>query len=153
MKKVTSENIRELLDRYLDGESTQEELGQLREYFAGTSDIPADLIPYAQMFALIEEKQPTPTVEALNRFSEERMPAPRRQRNFLWPLLAAACITAFAVIFLTPPKQEENLAIAYVDGKMLTDEATVMQMGQEALQEIFSNGNEEQQLNELFNAQ
>ena len=152
MNKVTSENVHRYLDRYLDGESTQEELRQLREYFAGTSDIPADLIPYAQMFALIEERQPTPSVEALNRFSEERMPAPRR-RIPLWPLLAAACIAAIAFIILTPPKQTDNMAIAYVDGKKLDDKALAMQMGHDALQEIFSNGNEEQQLTDLFNAQ
>ena len=58
----------------------------------------------------------------------------------------------FAVIFLTPPKHEENMAIAYVDGKMITNQAQAMQMGQEALQEIFSNGSEEEQLTDLFNA-
>ena len=50
-------------------------------------------------------------------------------------------------------KHEENMAIAYVDGKMLNNEAQAMQMGQEALQEIFSNGNEEEQLTNLFNEQ
>ena len=49
------------------------------------------------------------------------------------------------------PPEEENMAIAYVDGKMLNNEVQAMQMGQEALQEIFSNGNQEQQLSELFN--
>ena len=44
------------------------------------------------------------------------------------------------------------MAIAYIDGKAVGDKALAMQMGQEALQEIFSNGNQEQQLNELFNA-
>ena len=45
------------------------------------------------------------------------------------------------------------MAIAYVDGKTLNNEAMAMQMGQEALQEIFSNGNEEEQLTDLFNEQ
>jgi hypothetical protein len=44
------------------------------------------------------------------------------------------------------------MAIAYVDGKMITNQAQAMQMGQEALQEIFCNGNEEEQLTDLFNA-
>ena len=50
-----------------------------------------------------------------------------------------------------PPKSDENLAIAYIDGKELADQTLAMQMGQEALTEIFSNGNQEQQLSELFN--
>ena len=151
MKKVTSENIREYLARYMEGESTQEELRLLKEYFGSTKNLPSDLRPYAQMFAMLEEKPQTPSVEALNRFAEGQIPA-RRKLLPLWPVWAAACIAAFAVIFLTPPKHEENMAIAYVDGKMLNNEATAMQMGKEALQEIFNNGNEEQQLTDLFNA-
>ena len=151
MNKVTSENVQAYLSRYMDGESTQEELRLLKEYFSNTEDLPADLAPYAQMFALLEEKPQTPSVEALNRFAGGHAPA-ARQRVKLWPLVAAACIAAFAVIFLTPPKHDENMAIAYVDGKMLDNEVMAMQMGQEALQEIFNNGNEEQQLTDLFNA-
>lgn len=151
MKQVTSENVQEYLGRYMEGESSQEELRALKEFFANTKDLPAELAPYAQMFAVLEEKPETPSVEALNRFSEGPVPAVR-QRVRLWPLVAAACLAAFAVIFLTPPKHEENMAIAYVDGKMLNNEAQAMQMGQEALQEIFCNGNEEEQLTDLFNA-
>ena len=149
MKKVTSENVQELLTRYMEGENTQEELRLLKEYFGSTKELPADLIPYARMFALLEEKPQIPSAEALNRFAEA--PQPARQHIPLWPLLAAACIAAFAVIFLTPPKGDDNMAIAYVDGKTLNNEALAMQMGQEALQEIFSNGNQEEQLTDLFN--
>ncbi|MBQ7462039.1 MAG: hypothetical protein IJS63_07260 [Bacteroidaceae bacterium] len=143
--------IRTYINHYLEGECTQEELRQLKEYFGCTKDLPADLRPYAQMFALLDEKQATPSVEALDRFAEGQ--ASVRRRIPLWPLLAAAaCIAAFALILLAPPKKEENMAIAYVDGKMIGDKALAMQIGQEALQEIFSaGGNEEQQLNELFN--
>ena len=151
MNMITQENVRELLRRYMEGEGTQEELKLLKGYFNTALDLPADLVPYAQMFAIIDEETTVPSVEALNRFSEEQMPAPRRHIP-LWPLLAAACIAAFAFIILTPPKQKDDMAIAYVDGKMLNDKALAMQIGQEALQEIFSNGNEEQQLTDLFNA-
>ena len=150
MKKVTSENVQEYLARYMEGENTQEELRLLKEYFGSTKDLPADLRPYAQMFAVLDEKPKTPSVEALDRFAQGQVPA-RKRRLPLWPVWAAACVAAFAVIFLTPPKGEENMAIAYVDGKMLRNEEQAMQMGQEALQEIFSNGDGEQQLTDLFN--
>lgn len=146
-------NIRELLHRYMEGESTQAEMKQLKEYFDGEQDLPVDLIPYAQMFAVIEEETPTPSTEALDKFSEEQVLKTQR-RLPLWPFIAAACIAAFAVILLAPPQQqEENLAIAYVEGKMLNDKQVAMQMGENALQEIFSNGNQEEQLSELFNEQ
>lgn len=146
-------NIRELLARYMEGESTQAELKLLKEYFDGKQDLPVDLIPYAQMFAIIEEETPTPSTEALDKFSEEQVLKTQR-RLPLWPFIAAACIAAFAVILLAPPQQEEeNMAIAYVEGKMLNDKQVAMQMGENALQEIFSNGNQEEQLSELFNEQ
>lgn len=150
MKKVTSENVQVYLARYMEGESTQEEQRLLKEFFGNTKDLPADLRPYAQMFVVLEEKPQTPSVEALDRFAEGQVPA-RRKHLPLWPMWVAACIAAFAVIFLTPPKGDENMAIAYVDGKMLRNEEQAMQMGQEALQEIFSNGDGEQQLTDLFN--
>ena len=146
-------NIRELLHRYMEGESTQAEMKQLKEYFDGEQDLPVDLMPYAQMFAVIEEETPTPSTEALDKFSEEQVLKTQR-RLPLWPFIAAACIAAFAVILLAPPQQEEeNMAIAYVEGKMLNDKQVAMQMGENALQEIFSNGNQEEQLSELFNEQ
>lgn len=151
MNMVTHENVRELLNRYMEGKCTQEELKQLKEYFASTQNLPEDLRAYAQMFAILEEKQEMPSVEALDKFSEEHVLKVAR-RLPLWPFIAAACTIAFAFIFLTPPKEEGSMAIAYVNGKTLNDKSLAMQMGQEALQEIFSNGNEEQQLNELFNA-
>ena len=128
MKKVTSENVQEYLARYMEGESTQEEQRLLKEYFGNTKDLPAGLRPYAQMFVVLEEKAETPSVEALDRFSEGQIPAVRRSVK-LWPLVAAACVAA-----------------------LITNQAQAMQMGQEALQEIFSNGNEEEQLTDLFNA-
>lgn len=143
-------NIRELLARFMEGESTQAEQKLLKEYFGSGQDVPADLRPYAQMFAVIDEKTQTPSTEALDRFAEEQVQAARR-RLPLWPFIAAACIATFAFIFLTPPKQDESMAIAYVGGKTVGDKTLAMQMGQEALQEIFSNGNHEQQLSELFN--
>lgn len=146
-------NIRELLHHYMEGESTQAEMKQIKEYFDGEQDLPVDLMPYAQMFAVIEEETPTPSTEALDKFSEEQVLKTQR-RLPLWPFIAAACIAAFAVILLAPPQQEEeNLAIAYVEGKMLNDKQVAMQMGENALQEIFSNGNQEEQLSELFNEQ
>ena len=146
-------NIRELLHRYMEGESTQAEMKQLKEYFDGEQDLPADLTPYAQMFAIIEEETQTPSTEALDKFSEELVLKTKR-RLPLWPFIAAACIAAFAVILLAPPQQEEeSMAIAYVEGKMLNDKSLAMQMGENALQEIFSNGNQEEQLSELFNEQ
>ena len=79
-------NIRELLHHYMEGESTQAEMKQLKEYFDGEQDLPTDLIPYAQMFAIIEEETPTPSTEALDKFSEEQVLKTQRRLPALPPL-------------------------------------------------------------------
>lgn len=153
MNKLTQENLRELLHRYMEGESTQEEQKLLKEYLDREQDLPADMIPYAQMFAIIGNETQTPSSAALDRFSEPQAQTHHRLIP-LWPFIAAACVVAFAVIMLVPSHQKEgSMAIAYVEGKMLNNEAQALQMGQEALQEIFSNGNQEEQLSDLFNEQ
>ena len=54
-------NIRELLHRYMEGESTQTEMKQLKAYFDSGQDLPEDLRAFAQMFAIIDEEMPTPS--------------------------------------------------------------------------------------------
>ena len=160
-----------LLTRYMEGETTQEEQRLLAEYLSHADPLPEELKPYKQMFDLIGEEPEVPTAKALERFAEAQDPSKpplKGEASFTArfspfkgelervlarrvPLLAAACITAFAFILLMPQNADENLAIAYIDGKELADQTLAMQMGQEALAEIFSNGNQEQQLTELFN--
>lgn len=166
-----NEDINDLLARYMEGETTQEEQRLIAEYLRQTDPLPYEMKPYKQMFDLIGEEPEVPTAKALERFAEaapspnpstkgEGSPAakasPPRGRGLerglrLLPILAAACIAAFSFILLMPQNADENLAIAYIDGKELADQTLAMQMGQEALAEIFSNGNQEQQLTELFN--
>ena len=84
------------------------------------------------ILALLEEKQPTPSRQALDRFSAERAPS-SRLRVILWPLSAAACITA-AWLLLNWHKEQADL-----------------RLGTEALTEIFSHEYEPEQLTQLFN--
>ena len=160
-----------LLARYMEGETTQEEQQLIAEYLRQTDPLPYEMKPYKLMFDLIGEEPEVPTAKALERFAEGQDPSKpplKGEASFTArfspfkgelervlarrvPLLAAACIAAFAFILLMPQKADENLAIAYIDGKELADQTLAMQMGEEALAEIFSNGNQEQQLTELFN--
>ena len=164
-------NINDLLARYMEGETTQEEQRLIAEYLRQTDPLPYEMKPYKQMFDLIGEEPEVPTAKALEHFVKSQDPSKpplKGEASFAArfspfkgelervlvrrvPILAAACIAAFAFILLMPQKADENLAIAYIDGKELADQTLAMQMGQEALAEIFSNGNQEQQLTELFN--
>ena len=171
-------DLSRLLARYMEGETTQEEQRLLAEYLRQTDPLPEELKPYRQMFDLIGERPEVPSAKALERlapsplplwgsasFSQDRealaatKPSPkggagrglwRARRSLLLPL-AAACLAAFAFILHSLPEQEESLAVAHIDGKELHDQRLALQMGQQALQEIFSNGNQEEELSELFN--
>ncbi len=150
-----TKHIEHLLSRYLDGESTQEELRQLRQILSRSEDLPAELLPYREMFALLDKKQTVPSAEALNRFAGDKLQRLKGKSmgKKLALLLAAACIAALAFVLRTSRGSEEDCAIAYVGGKKIADRQLAMQMGQEALQEIFSNENQEQQLHDIFNTQ
>ncbi len=49
-------NIRKLLDKYWEGESSVQEEAQLRDFFAGT-EIPEDLKPYRPLFQFFKMEQ------------------------------------------------------------------------------------------------
>ena len=171
-------DLSRLLARYMEGETTQEEQRLLAKYLMETDPLPEELKPYRQMFDLIGERPEVPSAKALERFghatrqpapsplplwgsaslspklpnSAGLKPAPKGGAGRGLPLvLAAACLAAFAFILHSLPEQEESLAVAHIDGKELHDQRLALQMGQQALQEIFSNGNQEEQLSELFN--
>ncbi len=164
-------DLSRLLARYMEGETTQEEQRLLAKYLMETDPLPEELKPYKQMFDLIGERPEVPEAKALKRlapsplplwgsasFSQDRealaatKPSPKGGAGRGLPLfLAAACLAAFAFILHSLPEQEESLAVAHIDGKELHDQRLALQMGQQALQEIFSNGNQEEELSELFN--
>ena len=72
-------NINDLLARYMEGETTQEEQRLLAEYLRQTDPLPTGMKPYRQMFDLIGERPEVPTAKALEHFTEAE-PSPRRSR-------------------------------------------------------------------------
>ena len=53
--KIDIQHIEKLLDRYMEGENTQDELRVLKDYFLQTKDIPENLLPYKEMFEVLEK--------------------------------------------------------------------------------------------------
>ena len=97
--------IQELLDRYMEGENTQEELRELKEYFLHTDDIPHEFLPYKEMFELLEKPTVIPSVKALESLT---LPKQEKKKFKLWHWIVAACMTGWLVIFLNPPECEKN---------------------------------------------
>ena len=115
--KVDIQHIEKLLDRYMEGENTQDELRELKDYFQQTKDIPESLLPYKEMFELLEKPTIIPSVEAL-----ETLAAPKQKRRQikLWYWIAAACVAGMIVMLLYPSANEEKEApqIAKVETKV-----------------------------------
>lgn len=100
---MTTEQIRPLLDRYFEGETTLEEEQQLRTWFH-SEDLPADLLPFRPLFLHFEKEQ----TEGLSSDFEKRLlekldPKPETPVRRLFPMVwrvAAAVLMAFTAGYL-----------------------------------------------------
>lgn len=102
--KVDIQHIEKLLDRYMEGENTQDELRELKDYFLQTKDIPESLLPYKEMFEVLEKPTTIPSVEAL-----ESLLQPKRKSNraILLPWIAAACVVGLVIMLLRPSAEQD----------------------------------------------
>ena len=75
MNKVREDKIRGLLVRYMEGESSQEEQRVLKEFFRNAENLPADLEPYAQLFAFCFVTSENGAASAVEREDSKRTPA------------------------------------------------------------------------------
>lgn len=65
------DNIRHLINKYMDGETTTEEHQILARFFRKTDNLPNDLLPYRDMFAMFDAGMPDFTDEELSSMLEE----------------------------------------------------------------------------------
>ena len=105
MKRYSQHQIKALLDKFMDGQTTVEEEALLAEYFR-SSDVPAEWEDYRLMFSyfdhgmegdLVPVEQPRPT---LTRLMGRRW----------WGIAAAACITA-AIVATAVLHQPESTTV------------------------------------------
>ena len=105
MKRYSQHQIKALLDKFMDGQTTVEEEALLADYFR-SSDVPAEWEDYRLMFSyfdrgmegdLVPVEQPRPT---LTRLMGRRW----------WGIAAAACITA-AIVATSVLHQPESTTV------------------------------------------
>lgn len=102
--KVDIQHIEKLLDRYMEGENTQDELRELKDYFLQTEDIPESLLPYKEMFEVLEKPTTIPSVEALDSLLQ---PKQKSNRAMLLPWIAAACVVGLVIMLLRPSAEKD----------------------------------------------
>ena len=102
--KVDIQHIEKLLDRYMEGENTQGELRELKDYFLQTKDIPESLLPYKEMFEVLEKPNIIPSVEALDSLLQPKL---KSNRAMLLPWIVAACVVGLVIMLLRPSVEKD----------------------------------------------
>ncbi len=138
MKMKKDENITQLLEKYLDGDTSNNEERILADYFRKAGDdVPEEWRPYKALFAyLATEKEssgeskvrsitPTPQKASKPRWS-------RQTTRYAW--IGAAAAVLVGVLLVTPPKEENNYAV--IDGKVYTNKKIVEAEALDALMQV-----------------
>jgi len=114
---MNKEYVRQLVDRYFDGETTRHEEQMLYRYFR-EGRVPEELIPLRQMFldmAAVQLPKQGPEVRAAR--------IPRYKGVMAWAAVFVGLLVFGSIIKF----QRDNSCVAYVYGKKVTDKAMVMQ--------------------------
>lgn len=127
MPKPHETDIRMLIDRYMSGDTTNEEEATLRTWFrlAG-DDIPEEWRPLRALFGFVDEQRSTTLQRAMHR--------PR-----IWISSAVAAVAIVIVMFVTQiynvsTTTPQNYAV--IDGKLYTNQEVINEQVDEALQTV-----------------
>ena len=132
MPKPHETDIRMLIDRYMSGDTTNEEEATLRTWFrlAG-DDIPEEWRPLRALFGFVDEELETPHRR------NTLLIALHRPRIWISSAVAAAAI---AIVMLVPSMNKafapEPQNYAVIDGKVYTNREVINEQVDEALQTV-----------------
>ena len=132
---MKQEYINILLERYLDGETTNQEEQQLSQYFATATDVPAEWRVYRAMFAYTASQQQavarTAGQTAANDGAATAAPTVHLRVRQAVRWLAAACVAA--VVMLSVGRRAVPSCYAVIDGRVVTSQQRVLQEAEDAL--------------------
>lgn len=126
--------IAALLEKYMDGETSNAEEARLKRYFGATGDnIPEEWRIYKALFRYEAEE----LENATNDKPARTKGATGGRRMWTAGIISAAASIAILVcLFMTLPRNEKNYAV--IDGKKYTNKTVVMQEAEEALSLVSS---------------
>ena len=151
--------IQNLLDKYMDGATSNEEEARLRKYFEEHgNDIPEEWESYRALFSYIgfeqmnlsqilkeEEKEENIEKEIIAKeniekkeekeISKKKAPG-RRWFKYLSTSVAAAAIIAFLIVGIQKIAQPQPECYAVIDGKVYTDQEFVHHEALDALDDV-----------------
>ena len=142
--------IQDLLDKYMDGATSNEEEATLRKYFEEHgNDIPEEWESYRALFSYIgfekmnlsqilkEEEKKDFEKKDFEKKDFEKKEAPRRRwLKYFGTSVAAAAIIAFLIVGIQKIAQPQPECYAVIDGKVYTDQEFVHHEALDALEDV-----------------
>lgn len=145
--------IQNLLDKYMDGATSNEEEATLRKYFEEhANDIPEEWESYRALFSYIgfeqmnlsqilkEEEEKEIEKEDIEKKEEERISKKKASRSrwlkYFGTSAAAAAIIAFLIVGIQKIAQPQPECYAVIDGKVYTDQEFVHNEALDALEDV-----------------
>ena len=145
--------IQNLLDKYMDGATSNEEEATLRKYFEEhANDIPEEWESYRALFSYIgfeqmnlsqilkEEEEKEIEKEDIEKKEEERISKKEASRSrwlkYFGTSVAAAAIIAFLIVGIQKIAQPQPECYAVIDGKVYTDQEFVHHEALDALEDV-----------------
>ena len=144
--------IQNLLDKYMDGATSNEEEATLRKYFEEhANDIPEEWESYRALFSYIgfeqmnlsqilkgeEEKEEDFEKKDIEKEEIPKKKASRSRRlKYFGTSVAAAAIIAFMLVGIQQMIQSQPECYAVIDGKVYTDQEFVHHEALDALEDV-----------------
>ncbi len=133
--------IQDLLDKYMDGATSNEEEAKLRKYFEEHgNDIPEEWESYRALFSYIGFEQMNLSLIPKEEEKEENIEKKKASRNrwlkYFGTSVAAAAIIAFLIVGIQKIIQPQPECYAVIDGKVYTDQEFVHNEALDALEDV-----------------
>lgn len=156
--------IQNLLDKYMDGATSNEEEATLRKYFEEhANDIPEEWESYRALFSYIgfeqmnlsqilkEEEEKEIEKEDILEDEEKNIPKKEEKKEeashsrwlkYFGTSVAAAAIIAFLIVGIQKIAQPQPECYAVIDGKVYTDQEFVHNEALDALEDVSADSEE-----------
>lgn len=139
MKK--EEYIKQLLNKYLDGETSSAEERALRGYFTNKgNNIPEEWMPYRALFTYIAEERADEGETAETIDINVNKAGKAHRRGWIYAAATAAAAILIAVVMISLPRSNDNYAV--IDGKVYTNKKVVEDEALKALQMVSSDNDD-----------
>ena len=131
--------IQDLLDKYMNGATSNEEEATLRKYFEEHgNDIPEEWESYHALFSYIgfEQMDLSQILKEEEKEIDKKEASRSRWLKYFGTSVAAAAIIAFLIVGIQKIAQPQPECYAVIDGKVYTDQEFVHNEALDALEDV-----------------